>query len=142
MFFVGSLTLCVLLISSSFALGSSINDEGQNSVCAKIAASVSSSSDVYYPGIYLSILTLFQNVNDVDSIGDPLYTKGVNHWANSSAQVAKCVVEPGTAADVGVVVSTSHFLGSVANGKLTLTRAPHRRKHQNPVRSKSRPSTL
>jgi len=110
----------VLLICSSFALGASANDEGRNPVCSKIAASVSSSSDVYYPGIYLSIL-YSRTFNDVNLIGDPLYTKGVNHWANSSAQIAKCVVEPGTAADVGVVVSISHFLGSVANGKLTST---------------------
>ena len=37
-------------------------------------------------------------------IGDPLYAKGVTHWASSSSQLAKCVVEPGTAADVGIIV--------------------------------------
>jgi len=47
--------------------------------------------------------------NNVDLIGDPLYTKGVNHWANSSAEVAKCVVEPGTAADIGVIVGAPFF---------------------------------
>ena len=48
--------------------------------------------------------------NIIALIGDPLYVKGVNHWASSSMQLAKCVVEPGTAADIGVIVSTSCLL--------------------------------
>jgi len=54
-------------------------------VCVHIAASVSQASDVYYPG-------------------DVLYDKGIYHWASSSTQLANCVVEPGTAADVAVII--------------------------------------
>jgi hypothetical protein len=54
-------------------------------VCVQIASSISPASDVYYPG-------------------EVLYDKGIYHWASSSTQLAKCVVEPGTTADVAVIV--------------------------------------
>ncbi|KAF8156106.1 FAD-binding domain-containing protein [Crassisporium funariophilum] len=59
-------------------------------VCVQIAGAISSASDVYYAG-------------------HPLYAKGVSHWASSSSQVSNCVVEPGTAADVSVILG---ILGS------------------------------
>lgn len=37
--------------------------------------------------------------------GDPLYEKGVYHYAISSTQRSKCVVEAGTPSDVGKAVS-------------------------------------
>ncbi|KAF8188711.1 FAD dependent oxidoreductase [Pholiota molesta] len=55
-------------------------------VCMQIASAISSASDVYYPL-------------------HPLYAKGISHWASSSSQHAACVVEPGTAADVGVILN-------------------------------------
>lgn len=33
------------------------------------------------------------------------YTKDVSHWASSSSANAACTVEPGTAEDVGTIVS-------------------------------------
>ena len=51
-------------------------------------------------------------------IGDPLYAKGVHHWANYTSQASKCVVEPGTAADVGTIVRNS-FLPDDPNRRLT-----------------------
>ncbi|PPQ72040.1 hypothetical protein CVT24_008081 [Panaeolus cyanescens] len=54
-------------------------------VCAEIAAEISSASDVYYPG-HLK------------------YIKGIGHWASSSTQNSKCVVEPGTAADISIIL--------------------------------------
>ncbi|KAF4610654.1 hypothetical protein D9613_006785 [Agrocybe pediades] len=55
-------------------------------VCQSIASAISSASDVYYPG-------------------QLKYTEGIHHWASSSTQLAKCVVEPGTAGDVGVILN-------------------------------------
>ena len=53
MFFVESLRLVVpLLIYCTSTVAALSVDEGRNPVCAKIAVSISSSSDVYYPGIY------------------------------------------------------------------------------------------
>ncbi|KAJ4490170.1 FAD-binding domain-containing protein [Lentinula aciculospora] len=54
-------------------------------VCRQIASAVSSESDVHYP------LEL-------------LYIKDVSHWASSSSAVAVCSVEPGSAADVGIIL--------------------------------------
>ena len=51
-------------------------------------------------------------------IGDPLYAKGVHHWANYTSQASKCVVEPGTAADVGTIVRNL-FLLNHPNRRLT-----------------------
>ncbi|KAF9002470.1 FAD dependent oxidoreductase [Cyathus striatus] len=59
-------------------------------VCVQIANAISSASDVYYPGHWL-------------------YFKGITHWARSSSQISKCVVEPGTATDIGVILN---ILGS------------------------------
>ncbi|KDR67962.1 hypothetical protein GALMADRAFT_79271 [Galerina marginata CBS 339.88] len=59
-------------------------------VCLQIASAVSSASDVYYAG-------------------HPLYLKGIYHWASSSSQLSKCVVEPGTPADIGIILG---ILGS------------------------------
>ena len=47
-------------------------------------------------------------------IGDPQYAKGVQHWANYTSQAAKCVVEPGTAVDVGIIVKKL-FLSAYPN---------------------------
>jgi len=33
------------------------------------------------------------------------YSKDISHWAFSSTQIAQCSVEPGTAADAGIIVS-------------------------------------
>jgi hypothetical protein len=46
-------------------------------------------------------------------IGDSLYAKGVQRWDNYTSQAA-CVVEPGTAADVGIIVRNS-FLSDHSN---------------------------
>ncbi|KAF9531543.1 FAD-binding domain-containing protein [Crepidotus variabilis] len=54
-------------------------------VCEDIKDAVSTSSAVFYPG------TLE-------------YSKGVFHYISSSSDSSNCVVEPGTAADVGVIL--------------------------------------
>ncbi|KAF8959330.1 hypothetical protein BDZ97DRAFT_2043879 [Flammula alnicola] len=63
----------------------SVEERDPEPVCEQIANTISDSSDVYYPG-------------------HPLYIKGVYHWASSSAQLPLCVVEPGTPADVGIIL--------------------------------------
>lgn len=74
-----------------------------DAVCIQISKAVSSASGVFHPGNYKrnspstkagTILT-----------GDPLYDKGIFHYAISSSQNATCVVEPGTPVDVGKIVS-------------------------------------
>ncbi|KAJ7655937.1 hypothetical protein B0H17DRAFT_1098624 [Mycena rosella] len=56
-------------------------------ICAEIAQAVSSTSHVYYP---------------TDLLGH--YSADIAHWASSSTQLAACTVEPGTAADVSVII--------------------------------------
>ncbi|KAF8970541.1 hypothetical protein BDZ97DRAFT_1694265 [Flammula alnicola] len=53
-----------------------------DAICVQIAQAISSASGVFYPG-------------------DPLYEKGIFHYAISSTQQSKCVVEAGSPADVG-----------------------------------------
>jgi len=75
-------------------------------VCLSIASTISTASAVYYPGVFLSNhAPKFLNVHFPCRLGQLHYTQGIHHWASSSTQLAKCVVEPGTAADVGVIVS-------------------------------------
>jgi hypothetical protein len=75
-------------------------------------------------------------LNVIFYIGSPLYTKGINHWATSSIQLAKCVVEPGTATNVGIIVRTLFFLDHYKR-KVNFTQARYRWKYQNSFRSKS-----
>ncbi|KAF8182932.1 hypothetical protein BJ912DRAFT_562318 [Pholiota molesta] len=56
-----------------------------DAVCIQIAQTISSASEVFYPG-------------------DPLYEKGIFHYATSSTQNSKCVVEAGTPQDVGKIL--------------------------------------
>ncbi|KAF9449800.1 FAD-binding domain-containing protein [Macrolepiota fuliginosa MF-IS2] len=60
--------------------------------CQAISDTISPSSAVYYPGTHVLP-----------------YAKGISHWASSSTQLAACVVEPGTSADVA---KTLQILGS------------------------------
>lgn len=70
----------------------------EDPTCALIAQSVSSSTSVYYPGNpLLGLLGLSES--------SAAYEKGIYHWALSSTQRAKCVVQPGTSADVATIVS-------------------------------------
>lgn len=130
MFFVASRLVVPLLLSS---VAAALKDP----VCVLIGASISSKSDVYYPGTPLTPLH-FKTSNDLVLKGDPLYAKGVFHWASSSSQVSKCVVEPGTAADVGKIVRTSVSLRSHKK-EANFVQAQHRWINQNPFRSKSHP---
>ncbi|KAI6031512.1 hypothetical protein BKA83DRAFT_4201415 [Pisolithus microcarpus] len=78
-------SLCVLLpwavLSAALANPTSAAD-----ACQQIAASVSNSSGVYYPGTLP-------------------YPRGVTHWASSSSQNATCSFEPGTAEDLGKAIN-------------------------------------
>lgn len=64
--------------------------------CDLIAKSISSSSAVYYPGDLLL---------DPVTISSTAYKNGIYHWAISSTQRSKCVVEPGAIADVAKTAS-------------------------------------
>ncbi|KAJ6488794.1 FAD dependent oxidoreductase [Mycena sanguinolenta] len=55
--------------------------------CTQIQQAVSSASEVYYP------LQLLGN-----------YAEDISHWATSSTQASACSVEPGSAADVSVII--------------------------------------
>ncbi|KAJ7107011.1 FAD-binding domain-containing protein [Mycena epipterygia] len=57
-------------------------------VCTQIQQAVSSASDVYFPG---------------NSTGNN-YEADIFHWAVSSIEQSACTVEPGTAADVSIII--------------------------------------
>ncbi|KAJ7642602.1 FAD-binding domain-containing protein [Mycena polygramma] len=79
-------TVALASVLSSVAAGN-VTD-----VCLEIRQTVSSASDVYFP------LELFGN-----------YAQDIAHWASSSTQTPACTVEPGSAADVSVIIK---LLGS------------------------------
>jgi len=107
MSFVASLRL-VLPLLFAFTLAAPSVEDSNSPVCTQIGTSISSSSDVYYLGtIPKFYFALYNNIHHC--LGDPLYSKGVYHWANYTSRAAKCVVEPGTPADVGIIVIYSFF---------------------------------
>ncbi|KAF9031935.1 hypothetical protein BJ165DRAFT_1535284 [Panaeolus papilionaceus] len=73
------------LLSVTAGLLDPISNLTSDPVCVQIQKALSASSDVYY-------------------FGHPSYFKGVYHWASSSSELSKCVVEPGTAEDVATVL--------------------------------------
>ncbi|KAJ3746735.1 FAD-binding domain-containing protein [Lentinula detonsa] len=70
----------VSVFSSPHSARGSLSD-----VCNQIAQAISSASDVHWPL-------------------DLLYDKDISHWASSSSAFATCSVEPGSAADVGIIL--------------------------------------
>ncbi|KAH9848116.1 FAD-binding domain-containing protein [Lenzites betulinus] len=61
-------------------------DVSFQTVCQTIEKAVSSASSVHYPGLDLT------------------YIKDISHWGTSSTDQAACSVEPGTAADIGIIL--------------------------------------
>ena len=77
-------------------------------VCMNIAAEVTPTSKVYYPGT--SSAEGIYGGPPTDSAatrrtGSARYAVDMKHWNPNSGQPAACAVEPATAADVGTVVS-------------------------------------
>ncbi|KAJ7718272.1 FAD-binding domain-containing protein [Mycena metata] len=84
---ISTVVVLATLLPSAFANPSPSN---LHQVCTKIQRAVSSSSTVFYPG----------SAN---------YTADNAHWVSSSTESSACTVEPGTAADVSVILK---LLGS------------------------------
>ncbi|KAJ7027714.1 FAD-binding domain-containing protein [Mycena alexandri] len=85
-------TIVALATFLPSTLGTSVPPSASNlqQVCTKIQRAVSAASAVFYPG----------SAN---------YTAGNAHWVSSSTQSSACTVEPGTGADVSVILQ---LLGS------------------------------
>ncbi|KAI0260001.1 FAD-binding domain-containing protein [Gloeopeniophorella convolvens] len=84
-------------------------------VCNKIAQSISPDSNVYYPG-------------------SPDFIEDISHWANTSSQVSACSVRPGTPQDIGIILgelaeTRTPFAvkggGHIANPKFSSTSGVH-----------------
>ncbi|KIJ66311.1 hypothetical protein HYDPIDRAFT_174448 [Hydnomerulius pinastri MD-312] len=75
-------SLATLITASSSNGNTILPSENAAAACEQIAASVSSSSGVYYPGALP-------------------YPRDVTHWASSSSQNSTCSFEPGSAKDLG-----------------------------------------
>lgn len=89
-------------------------------LCFRISQAISPASAVYYPGESVPQFDecterphLASDGLGVLTKGDTLYEKGLHHYASSSTQRSKCVVEAGTPRDVGVIVSASPGLPSL-----------------------------
>ncbi|KAK7448815.1 hypothetical protein VKT23_013545 [Stygiomarasmius scandens] len=74
-----------LFLSSALARPSTRATPSYVDVCHQIEGAISTASGVFYPG-------------------SSLYNKGVDHYMTSSEQDSACVVEPGTAEDVGAIL--------------------------------------
>jgi len=83
----------------------------QTAICERIKQELPATTKVFYNGAplcftYLLGLMLAIATNPTE------YQAGIYHWATSSTQISQCVVQPGSTAEVGKVVSiTSPYLG-------------------------------
>ncbi|PPQ88209.1 hypothetical protein CVT25_005174 [Psilocybe cyanescens] len=88
-------SVCLPLVIGTAVTPPSINGILPDAVCIQISKAISSASELTYT-----------------TTGDPLYDKGIFHYAISSTQNATCVVEAGSPVDVGKIVKGG---GHIAN---------------------------
>ena len=102
--FLGSAFFVATVLSQQFPV------TGYKDICKKLEGTISSASQVFYPGgseNYMIARLIMSTIYMIDtgSIGSPEFEADISHWANSSSQVSACSVEPGTPQDVGLIVS-------------------------------------
>jgi hypothetical protein len=99
--FLGSAFLAANVLCQQFPV------IGYKDICKKIEGTISSASQVFYPGGSAYHIIGRPNTSSIDtgSIGSPEFEADISHWANSSSQVSACSVEPGTPQDVGLIVT-------------------------------------
>ncbi len=90
------------------AKASSPADRKITVTCEKIAQSVSSKSQVFYPG-EPRLVGLRCALIDSGFLDSTEFNFDISHWANSSSQVSVCSVEPGTPHDVATIVNSVIF---------------------------------
>jgi hypothetical protein len=72
-------------------------------VCHGISRNISSASQVFSLGV---VSAWFIVHNFLCRASDtPQFTEDIAHWLNSSSQISACSVRPGTAEDLGLIVS-------------------------------------
>lgn len=110
------LCLALLTFLPELAFGSIISSLTSvffpDSVCATLAGSVSSRPMCIILVRFnsLGVFRCFVKLISISSsflllLGDPDYLEAISHWASSSTEPSACAVVPGTAADVGIIVS-------------------------------------
>ena len=99
-----------ILVLVSFFFGEPPNAErdalkSYQHTCQDISNAISSSSAVYYPGERSFVLSKhFSNLRSWPT-GSGGYANGTFYWSVTSTQPSACTVEPGSAEDVGKIVS-------------------------------------
>ncbi len=72
--------------------------------CEQIESAISSSSSVSYPG-KTSLRYAHGHLTKFSTTGSSNYTLDIAHWSAAATLPALCSVEPGTAQDLGIIVS-------------------------------------
>ena len=96
---------------SSGKVGAYAQDSSRSQItvtCEKIAQSVSSKSQVFYPG-EPRLVGLRSVLIDSGCLDSTEFNFDISHWANSSSQVSVCSVEPGTPDDLATIVNSVAF---------------------------------
>ncbi len=73
--------------------------------CEKIARSISSKSQVFYPGERREVSLQCTSYIDIEFLDSHEFNFDISHWANTSSQVSLCSVEPETPNDVASIVN-------------------------------------
>ena len=72
--------------------------------CEKIERSISSASQVFYPGEFRVTCLDIASPIERGLLDSKEFDLDISHWVESSTQVPVCTVEPGTSNDVGLIV--------------------------------------
>jgi hypothetical protein len=111
-----SLLLCALGVAKALQDHSGFSQENfaaytlspslvhYKTTCEKIAQSISSASQVFYPGA-LQVIVLWSSHIDTGFLDSQEFELDISHWADSSSQVPACSVEPGSPGDVALIVN-------------------------------------
>ena len=80
---------------------------GVQHTCDQIAAAISGASQVFFPRKCLIYRLKYYKLTSVQAA--PEYSSDIYHASNLSSQLSACSVEPGSAEDVGKIVSHPTF---------------------------------
>lgn len=77
--------------------------------CDQIVAAISGTSQVFFPRMCIIYRLPYRKLISVQAT--PEYSSDIHHASNASSEISACSVEPGSAGDIGKIVSHPTSIG-------------------------------
>ena len=83
--------------------------------CDQIAVAISGTSQVFFPCMCIMYRLPYRKLISVQAT--PEYSLDIHHASNASSEVSTCSVEPGSAGDIGKIVSHPTLIRQVSHSQ-------------------------